>query len=176
MLVSACTSSPSRCRSSTSSQASCQASISALPVAAGPGAPLCSDGPPSGGVLNAFPHPLGHIVVDPDPGHIVVDREYRTVTLDLVLRLCRVAAESTGSRGHLAPLVQHAVEAGERGALVVDAVTRCQAGRLGSHRHIITRCHHGFAGAKLSCTALIAGIQSLLSWIAISNATLLDPP
>jgi hypothetical protein len=65
---------------------------------------LCNDGPPSGGVLNAFPLPQGYAVVGPDPGLL----ERRTETLDVTLRLCWVTAASTG----LAPLVQHGI-AGE---------------------------------------------------------------
>ncbi len=66
---------------------------------------LCNDGPPSGGVLNAFPQPPGHVVVGPDPGLL----ERRTETLDVALRLCRVAAERAGRRGYLAPLMQHGI-------------------------------------------------------------------
>jgi hypothetical protein len=65
---------------------------------------LCNDGQPFGGVRNAFTQPLGHVVVGPDPGLL----EGRTETLNVALRLCRVAAECAGSQGHRAPLVSAA--------------------------------------------------------------------
>jgi hypothetical protein len=93
MSASACTSSPSRCRLSTSFQARPLSSVNLLfrllQALESRNRLLCNDGPPFGGVLNAFPQPLGHIVVGLDPGLL----ECRTETLDVALRLCRVATE-----------------------------------------------------------------------------------
>ncbi len=69
----------------------------------------CDYDPPVGGVLNSLPQPLGYVVVGTDPGLL----ECRAETLDVALRLCRVAAESKGRRGHQAPLVEHGIT-GER--------------------------------------------------------------
>ncbi len=85
MSASACTSSPSRSSSVTSSQAS-----------AGPGAShslLCDYDPPVGGVLSFLAQQLGNVVVGPDPSLL----ECRAEIFDVALCLCRVAAESTGS-------------------------------------------------------------------------------
>ncbi len=64
---------------------------------------LCNDGPPFGGVLNAIPQQMGHIVVGPDPSLL----GGWTETLDAALLPCRVAAESAGRQWHLTPLRAH---------------------------------------------------------------------
>jgi hypothetical protein len=51
-----------------------------------------SDDLPFSGGLNALPQPLCHVVVGLDPGFL----KCRAEALDVVLRLCRMAAESAG--------------------------------------------------------------------------------
>ena len=51
---------------------------------------------------------MHHVVVRQDPGLL----EGRSETLNVALRLCRVAAESAGRQGQLAPFVEQSV-AGE---------------------------------------------------------------